>query len=551
VEWSWDLLEKPERILARRLSVFVAGATVESATAVCADEDLDAGDVLYVLASLVEKSLVVVGHGLDGKPRYRMLETIRAYAASRLAEAGEQARVHAAFDAYFLALAEEADPYLRGADQVVWLARLGADQENLISAIRHAADVGNADTAVRLTMATAWFWSLTGRQRDAISLAERAIELTGPAPAHTRATLRLFSQLGHDEIPDRATMMGLREELAATDAMSHYSMLAMVEPMLAIFTGDRQAAKSVLERALAHPDPWARAAARLGGAFMAENDGDAVEAERHANAALEAYRELGDRWGQAMALGQLSERRTLRADHAGAIAAYKESLELVSQLGALDDLPELMARLAAQLARSGDLDGAERELLRGFAAARERASGRLESYMLCALSNVERQRGNLAAAAELIDRAVAALAGSPRSDGHWRAFFESTRASLDIATGNHDSAREALRSGFKSMLELRDLPILAMLGEWAARLLTAEGNPTDAARLIGIGTALRGTPDLGSVELNALIDQLKNTLGEVAYSEASLAGAALSHEEALAEMAAFIGTTMDDGPPSS
>ena len=80
VEWSWDLLEKPELVLARRLSVFPAGATLETATAVCADDELPADDVLYVLASLVEKSLVEAGEGRDGQPRYRMLETVRAFA---------------------------------------------------------------------------------------------------------------------------------------------------------------------------------------------------------------------------------------------------------------------------------------------------------------------------------------------------------------------------------------------------------------------------------------------------------------------------------------
>jgi predicted ATPase/DNA-binding SARP family transcriptional activator len=549
VEWSWELLEKPERILARRLSVFAAGATLESATAACADDELDPGDVLYVLSSLVEKSLVVVGLGSDGKPRYRMLETIRAYAAARLAEAGEQGRVHAAFDAYFLELAELADPHLRGPDQVAWLERLAADQDNLISAIRHAAEIGDADTAIRLTMATAWFWSLGGRQRDGISLASRVIELPGPAPAHSRATLRLFSRMGNEEIPDRDTIMTLREELTATDAMSHFSMLAMIEPMLAIFTGDREAANSALRRGLTHSDPWARAAAELGGAFMSENDGDALGAERHAVAALEAFRGLGDRWGQAMALGQLSERRTLRADHAGAIAAYEESLELVSQLGAMDDLPELITRLATVLARAGDLDGAKRELQKGFAVARERSSSRIESYMLCALSNVERQHGNLTVASELIDRAITVLTESPRSDGHWRAYFETTKAALDIATGDHASARESLCDGFKGIIELRDLPILATIGEWAAVLLAKEGNPSGAARLIGIGTSLRGTPDLGNVELNELIDRLKDDFGEVAYSVASLAGAALSHDEALAEVAVAIG--VDESPPSS
>ena len=117
--------------------------------------------------------------------------------------------------------------------------------------------------------------------------------------------------------------------------MKYYPVLAMVEPLMAIFTGDILGAEAASERARNHADPWARATARLGQAFLAENEGHAAEAEREALGALEEYRALGDRWGQAMALGQLSERRTLRGDHAGAVAAYEESIALVSQLGTI------------------------------------------------------------------------------------------------------------------------------------------------------------------------------------------------------------------------
>lgn len=129
VEWSWDLLDAEERELAARLSVFSGGATVEAVQAVCQvpyPEDL--------LASLVEKSFCEVSGG-----RYRMLETIRAFAAERAAAGGEPTGLRDAHAAYFLRLAERAEPCLRGAGQLPWLAGLTAEHADLDTALRHLA----------------------------------------------------------------------------------------------------------------------------------------------------------------------------------------------------------------------------------------------------------------------------------------------------------------------------------------------------------------------------------------------------------------------------
>lgn len=548
VEWSWDLLEKPELILARRLSVFVAGATVESAVAVCADGELPAADVVYVLASLVEKSLAQVATDGAGQPRYRMLETVRAYAAERLAEAGEDTTVHAAFDRYFLELTEAAD--LHGRDQIAWLARLSADLDNLMAAIRHAADAGDADTAVRLAMATGWYWALSGRQRDVVALVARVADVPGPAPKHARAALRLFGALGGMSMPDKEFIMARRAELAGTDAMLHYPMLALVEPLMAHYTGDHAGADEAMARGLNHPDPWGRAAAKLGKAFYAENEGMADEAERAATEALADFRSLGDRWGQAMALGQLSERSTLRGDHDGAIAAYEESIRLVIELGAVDDLPELRSRLAAQRARAGDLDTAEQELRAGLASARERKSMESDALLLCSLATIRCQRGDFATARELVDRSRALLIDIARPEGHYSALLHLTRAAIEIAEGQLDEARAALLGGLAAMAELRDLPVLAMIVERVARLVFAEGDAGSAARMVGIGTALRGTPDLGNPELARLIAEITEALGQTAYAAAYAGGAALAVDDGLAELAAVLKSTKDGGLPS-
>jgi predicted ATPase/class 3 adenylate cyclase len=131
IDWSFELLSEPERVLFRRLSVFAGGWTLESAEAVCADEGLDSAEVLDLLAQLVQKSLVVME---PGGARYRMLETVRAYALERLQQANEEARVRAHHVEHYLALADEARLQLVGPSQAEWLDQLDRERENLLQA---------------------------------------------------------------------------------------------------------------------------------------------------------------------------------------------------------------------------------------------------------------------------------------------------------------------------------------------------------------------------------------------------------------------------------
>jgi predicted ATPase/class 3 adenylate cyclase len=172
VEWSYSLLTGAERMLLRRLSVFAASFDLDAAEAVCGFARIDALDVADLLGSLVDKSLGVaepVGETL----RYRLLETIRLFAAERLAAArgDEAAALAAAHCAHFLAVAEAAAAHLTGPDQGRWFARLDGDQANLRRAAQHA--VGRPDgTAVvlRLCVALGRYWEARSRGIEAFEL---------------------------------------------------------------------------------------------------------------------------------------------------------------------------------------------------------------------------------------------------------------------------------------------------------------------------------------------------------------------------------------------
>ena len=172
VEWSYSLLTGAERVLLGRLSVFAGGFGLAAVEAVCGSGDLDVLDVADLLGWLVDKSLVVAepaGTGL----RYRLLETIRLFAAGRLAEAGghEAAAIAAAHCAHFLAAAEAAAPYLTGPEQGKWLARLDADQANLRRAAGYAAsDPDGTALVLRLGVALFRYWWARSRGQEAFGL---------------------------------------------------------------------------------------------------------------------------------------------------------------------------------------------------------------------------------------------------------------------------------------------------------------------------------------------------------------------------------------------
>jgi predicted ATPase/class 3 adenylate cyclase len=172
VGWSYSLLTAAERVLLGRLSMFAGSFDLDAAEAVCGFGDIDALDVSGLLGSLVDKSLVVA-EPASAALRYRLLETIRLFAAERLAEAGGQevAAVAGTHCAHFLAVAGPAAAHLTGPEQGSWLARLDADQANLRRAAGHAAGRPDGTALVlRLGVALDRYWRARSRLQEAFGL---------------------------------------------------------------------------------------------------------------------------------------------------------------------------------------------------------------------------------------------------------------------------------------------------------------------------------------------------------------------------------------------
>ncbi len=201
VDWSYSLLSRPEQELLCRLSVFAESFDLDAAEAVGGAGDIEVFDVADLLGSLVDKSLVVAEPAAGGALRYRLLETIRQYAAERLVEAGEDEALAAAARhcAHFLRVAETAAPHLTGPDQGRWLARLDADIANLRRAADHAAsdpvspgshpgsDPAGAALVLRFGVALRRYWLARSRNADALGLLLPVL-----ARPEARADPRLF-----------------------------------------------------------------------------------------------------------------------------------------------------------------------------------------------------------------------------------------------------------------------------------------------------------------------------------------------------------------------
>ena len=159
IDWSYDLLTEAERSVLRRLAVFAGGWTLEAAEAVGTGGDVQADEVLDVPAQLVEKSLVAMD--AEGT-RYQLLETVRQYAQDRLHESGEAEAIRERHRDYFLALAEEAEPKLLGAEQAAWLRRLEAEHDNLRAGLSWSLEDSGSQAGLRLCGALQRFWITRG-----------------------------------------------------------------------------------------------------------------------------------------------------------------------------------------------------------------------------------------------------------------------------------------------------------------------------------------------------------------------------------------------------
>jgi predicted ATPase/DNA-binding SARP family transcriptional activator len=562
VDWSWELLDPSERLLASRLSVFTGGATAESAEAVCGR--VGAADMLDVLGALADKSFVELREVAGAPPRYRMLDTIRAFAAERLAGTGEAAQVHAAHAAYFLSQAEIAEPALRTAGQLPWLSWLAREYDNLTAALRWSIETGDAATAVRLTAALGWFWILRSDHREAATWSTEALAQQGAAapgagvaaaagaaswagPADRLAVAYAFDALHHFAVDDleRATCSAeVMGQLAAGRDEVHPALTA-VGTIIKFMRSDTAGVLADLARQAGRADQrspagqWASAAASLMAGQYAEHLGDAGTASRHFAAGHRKFAEIGDRWGVASALGSLGTSLSLSGDHATTIAALGEAAELAEAIGAQADAGHAYVRRGLERLRAGDAGGARADLNRGRDIGRAHQSELLMTSADVALGELARQTGNLAEAQAQLTGVLLRMDAPDQPEvlpQQARARALTALGRVSAARGNLATAHAHLAEALRLGLACGDRPVIADVADALASLAVAGGQPGQAARMLGLAAATRGLPDQGSPDVAAAESAARAGLGP-RYDRAYAAAARLSPDAATAALA--------------
>ncbi|MCP2357456.1 putative ATPase [Nonomuraea thailandensis] len=517
VDWSWDLLSEAERGVLRRLSVFSGGASLEAAERVCGGDTYAGEPVLDVLTALIEKSLLVADG--DDLPRYRMLDTIREYAAHRLAEAGESEAARRAHLAYFVELAETADPHLRRAEQMEWLSTLQTEHDNMSVALRGAIAEGWAEEAMRLVGASGWYWFLSGHRAEGTELGVAAASLPGEVPDEVRAlaytVLAVFisSGPGGDQFQARRWI----EEAHRFAKPEHRSpMVGFVAPLERLLENPAEVLPA-FDPLVADDDPWVRAQARLSRArFRLTLYRDETDVDTDLEIGLNEFRALGDRWGISLALTFRADRLSLRGEFASACEHYDEAAVALAEVGAGEDVVGLRTREAQLYWLLGD----ERAGAAALAAAERSAAGITWPGTLAGLAlskaQLARWRGEPAEAREHLAAVQAMLGGADVGDAvHIQVMDIQGYLAEDL-----EEARGHRAAAFRRAMEQPYPPMIAELLVGIADLALRQGQDEQAVRLLAASEAVRGTPDLSLPDVSRITAEARDRLGEAAFAEA-------------------------------
>ncbi|WP_280183158.1 BTAD domain-containing putative transcriptional regulator [Nocardia cyriacigeorgica] len=572
VDWSWELLTEPERILARRLAVFPAGATLAALESVCADSILPAEDVLAVVRALVEKSMVQLSG--DSEPRYRMLETIRAYAAEQLVRSGDD--IADAFLAYHLDLVATHEPALRTGDQLDAVARFDAEHDNLLAALRIALDGTDAGRAADFVVMMFWYWGIRGMSTHFDTHLGKLRQREPELPERTAAAFALIRLFAGTPVHHDVPVLDLIVKAQAAQALEFHPAVLLLAPRLAYAAGHPDLGERLLTQAAASPDPWVRANAHSTRADLhpcrrelraragtdAERDEfdadravvragrgalDAEQGEGHAElgdprtptelraAALAEFESVGDRWGLGITLLAIGQEHSLHGRSAEAITAFERGVALSAELHAAD-LFHCRAALISERMRSGDLPGAWCDIEAARHQAHELGDRRTAADLLFSVAEWHRRCGDSAAADAAVDR-LEPLTGRLQLPADVAAgLLARERMANRLAAGDPAGARDLWPQALSASLAWGTTASAAHAAELLARLRAAESTPESAATALGMSEAIRGVFDSGEPTLAALAADVIAQLGVNDYRRAYQRGAEMPRAEAIAHL---------------
>jgi predicted ATPase/class 3 adenylate cyclase/Tfp pilus assembly protein PilF len=324
IEWSHALLDEGEQLLFGRLAVFSGGRTLEAIEAICdAEGDLPI-DAFEGVSSLLDKSLLRQEEGPGGEPRFVMLETVHEFAREKLQGSGEAEQIKRVHAEYFLTLAEEAYPELKGTNQLEWLERLEAEHDNMRAALSWALERKKVEVALRLGGALWWFWSVRGYESEGRRWLEAALAIEGRDSPEVRAMAlagvgSLVSQQGDYDRAQEACEEGL-------ELLEHEGREPSEAKMVHLF----------------------------GSGYLAWEREEHGQAQQVFEESLALSREMSDAWWLANSLSGLALVSQSRGDYERATELYEESMDLFVEQGDKQSLAGCLNDLGIVVYSQGD-----------------------------------------------------------------------------------------------------------------------------------------------------------------------------------------------------
>ncbi len=430
VDWSYELLSEPEQILLRRLSVF-AGWNLDMAEEVCADEQIPAGTVLDLMAALIDKSLVTFDHELRGESRYRLLDTIKEYAASRLAASGEADELRLRHRDYLLRYGEwvVSQAFVRGApswpERVAMYRAIAADLPNYRLALATSLRRGDIAEGLRMCGAMRNPWVTHGDVTEGAEWFDRFLVSAAGLPPEVRGPALVFRgdlAFEQQDYPtvDRCAREGLELCRAAGDP--HEAAALRLLAVATLRAGN-------LAEAVARVDEAAATAHKIGNVW---EEGLALsikaaglarlamlrEAQRTYEAALDVLRD-NNGWGVAQVRVGLGGVARARGDYQAAISHYQGALSLYQEIDARPEIARCLAGIASVALIQGDLGLCRASLTESLALSLATGQRLPVARGLEAFAALEARAGDAERAARLAGAALElrSAAGHPPSAG--------------------------------------------------------------------------------------------------------------------------------------
>lgn len=365
IDWSYDLLTTPEQILLRRLSVFIGGCSLDEVETVCTGDGLEREQILELLASLVNKSLVRAVTLQRAEARYALLETIRQYGQEKLKEVDEWARIHDRHLQCFLQLTEETEPKLRGPYQQVWLNWLEDEYDNIRAALSWSLASHQIEAGLRITTAIYLLWAIRGYVNEGLAWLERLLVVAeeSVSPIVRANTLAYAAILAFFRGDEKAQETYGREAARLAEVVGEASKPALVwalvaQAISASGAGDFQTEFTIGQRIIqlnrTLGDDYQLGVALATYSTAAMNLGKFAEARAMLEEALPLLKKTGDSHRTGMVLNFFGDLERCEQNDSQAQKYYEESIVTLRKVNAERDMASVKQNLGHAMLHLGD-----------------------------------------------------------------------------------------------------------------------------------------------------------------------------------------------------